>query len=341
MKKLLSFVALLFIVSVVSAQELFPTTEPASNVPKGAIGARLFDEGYPEAGLLRNITGLRLMYGLTSKLSVYATATWSDYHEKTLPFDFVTHNHIGTNVSGSANTPQQGIPYPYVFNSIDVYAKYRFLSIDGQNTHFRMAVYGEGSYVAVPSHEAEPDLLIHTSGFGAGLIGTYLVKHFAVSFTTGFILPSEYKGNAYDKFGGIYPTTIQYGNAVKYDLSFGYLLFPRKYTDYHQTNWNVYCEFIGKSYTAANATQLDGPPSPILPDPLLIKISNTTPILRAGNYVDINPGLQCILSSTYRIDVSLEFPLINRSYDHLYPLYQVGVQRYFFPFKKQKSTKND
>ena len=332
---------LIFISFSLSAQELFPTTEPASNVPKGALGIRLFDEGYPEADIFRNITGLRLLYGLTSKLSVYATGTASDYHEKTLPFDFITHNHSGNNVSGGANTPQAGVPYPYVFNSVDVYAKYRFITDDGQNTHFRMAAYAEGSYVAVPSHEAEPDLLIHTSGFGAGLISTYLYHHFAVSLTTGFILPAEYKGNAYDKFGGIYPTTIRYGNGVNYDLSFGYLLFPRNYKDYKQTNWNVYCEFIGKTYGAANATQLDGEPSPILPNPLVIKIANTTPIFRAGTYVDINPGLQCIISSTYRVDLSLEFRFINESYDHLYPLYQVGVQRYFFPSKKRGSAKND
>ena len=323
------------------AQELFPVEEPASTVPKGAIGVRAFDEGYKEADLFRNVAALKLLYGVTSKLSVYATGTVSNYHEKTLPFDFITHNHTGSGVSGGATTPQQGVPYPYVFNSIDLYAKYRFITADAQNSHFRMAAYVEGSYVAVPSHEAEPDLLVHTSGFGAGLIATYLKHHFAVSLTTGFIIPSEYKGNATDKFGGIYPTTIQYGNAFNYDLSFGYLLFPRNYKDYKQTNWNVYCEFIGKSYGAANVTQLDGPPSPILPNPEVIKVANTSPILRAGNYMDINPGIQCIINSTYRVDLSVGFPLINTSYDHLYPLYLIGVQRYFFPFAKHTSAKID
>ena len=35
---------LIFISFSLSAQELFPTTEPASNVPKGALGIRLFDQ---------------------------------------------------------------------------------------------------------------------------------------------------------------------------------------------------------------------------------------------------------------------------------------------------------
>jgi hypothetical protein len=195
-----------------------------------------------------------------------------------------------------------------------------------------MAVYGEGSDVFVPSHEAEPDLLIHTSGCGAGLISTYLKRKLAISLTTGFILPMEYNGNTYDKYGGVYPTTIQYGKGVNYDLSFGYLVYPGKYKTYSQTNWNVYCEFIGKSYGAAKVYQKDGPYSYSLTYDLPI----TTPILKAGNYVDINPGLQCIINSIYRIDVSCGFRLINESYDHLYPLYLVGVQRYFF-FTKHSS----
>ena len=341
MKKALALLFFSVLSFSIRAQELFPLAEPASNVPKGAIGVRAFDEGYKEADLLRNVAALRIMYGVTSKLSVYATGTVSNYHEKTLPYDFITHNHTSTSVSGGSSTPQQGVPYPYVFNSIDVYAKYRIVTSDGQNTHFRLAVYGEGSYVAVPSHEAEPDLLVHTTGYGGGVIATYLTHHFAASLTTGFIIPSEYKGDASDKFGGVYPTTIQYGNAVNYDLSLGYLLFPHNYKSYKQTNWNVYCEFIGKEYGAAHVTQLDGPPSAVIPDPLVIKVANTTPILKAGNYLNIAPGLQCIINSTYRIDMSVELPVINRSYNYLYPLYLVGVQRYFFPFVKHTTEKID
>jgi hypothetical protein len=328
--------AILFLTAFISpAQELFPVAEPASTIPKGALGIRAFDEGYPEVNLFRNVIALKAMYGITSKLTVYATADISDYHEKTLPFDFITHNHSpGGNPVPGVNTPQQGIPYPYVFNSIDVYAKYRFLTHDGQNTHFRIAAYAEGSDVFVPSHEAEPDLLIHTSGFGAGVISTYLSHNLAISLTAGFIFPLEYKGNTYDQYGGVYPTTIQYGNAINYDLSFGYLLYPGKYKSYAQTNWNIYCEFIGKSYGAATIYQKDGPYSYSLTYDLPI----TTPSLKAATYVDINPGLQCIINSTYRIDLSLGFPLVGLSYDHLYPLYLLGIQRYFFFTKRSRKA---
>jgi len=329
---------LLFVFSafISGAQELFPIAEPASNVPKGALGVKVFDEGYKEADLFRNVIALRVLYGVTPKLSIYATGTVSDYHEKTLPFDFITHNHSGSTLIGGTNTPQQGVPYPYVFNSIDLYAKYRFLTIDGQNTHFRMAAYGEGSYAAVPSHEAEPDLLVHTSGYGGGLIATYLQHHFAASLTGGFIIPSEYKGNTYDKYGGVYPTTIQYGKAVNYSLSFGYLLFPKNYTSYKQTNWSIYCEFTGKSYGAAKVYEQDGP----FAGAIVYDIPITTPILKAGSYLDINPGIQCLINSTYRIDLSATFQFIGESYTHLYPLYFIGVQRYFF-FNKHKHTKID
>ena len=322
-------VVLVFFTLLANAQELYPISEPASTVPKGALGVRAFGEGYREVDLFRSILGIKLLYGLTPKLSVYATATYSDYHEKTLPFDFITHNHSGGKTVSGTNTPVQGVPYPMIFNSIDIYAKYRFVTSDGANTHFRMAAYAEGSYVAVPSHEAEPDLLIHTSGFGAGLISTYLIKHFAASLTAGFIIPMEYKGNTTDSFGGIYPTTIKYGNGFNYSLSVGYLLFPKRYSGYEQTNWNIYCEFLGKAYSAAKITQQAGQ----FAGAIVYDVPVTTPILQAGNFVDIAPGVQCIIKSTYRVDLSLELPFINRSYDHLYPLYLLGVQRYFF-FKK-------
>ncbi len=325
MKNLL-FWYLLLLPLLSPAQELFPVSELASSVPKTALGVRLFDEGYKEANLYRNLTGIKLLYGATSKLSVSATATWSDFHEKTLPFDFITHKHGVTGDTGSTNTPQKGIPYPYIFNSIDFYAKYRFVTMDDEHAHFRVACYAEGSYVAVPSHEAEPDLLVHTSGYGAGVIATYLHYHFAVSLTGGFIVPLKYTGNTADNFGGVYPTTINYGKGLNYDLSFGYLLLPRQYSSYKQTNINIYCEFSGKSYGAAAITQRDGPYAWAASYNLPI----TTPILKSGYFLDVNPGVQFIFNSTYRVDLSMAFPLVNTSYDHLYPFYLIGVQRYFF-----------
>ncbi len=330
MKKACSLLFVTFLSISIRAQELYNLTLPASTLPKGALGIRLFNESYSEQGLIRKITELKLMYGITSKLSVTVTGVASDYHSLYLPVDFILHDHSGGNAPPAANLPQ-ATPNPYIFAGTDLYAQYRFLASDGQNSHFRMAAYGEGSYVRIASHLGDPELLTHNTGFGAGLITTYLKSHFAATATLGYVIPTEYAGNAFDKYGGAYYTTIKYGNAFNYDLALGYLLFPRHYKTYNQSNVNLYLEFLGRSYGAAAVTQQDGVVTDHIPN---------TPFLKAGNYVDINPGVQWIIKSSLRIDVSVGFPLINSSFIHQYPLYYIGLQRYFF-FKKRSSAKSD
>ncbi len=323
--KKIATMALLFGASA-QAQELFPVSDLASSVPKGALGVRLFNTGYQESNIYRSLGGLKLYYGATARLSVSATFSVSNIHKKTLPFDFITHAHTGSSFSGSTNTPEAGRPYPYIYNGTNLYAKYRFFTSDGQNTHFRMAAYSEISKIEVPSHVAEPDLAIHTGGIGGGVIATYLKKHFAVSFTGGVVLPFDSKTDAKDSYGGIYPTTISYGKAFNYDLSFGYLLYPRKYSNYNETNINIYCEFNGRTYGAADITQKDGPYSWAA----TYHISNNAPFLNSGSYLDCFPGIQLILKSVYRVEFAAGFPLIGKSYEHLYPVYMVAMQRYFF-----------
>ena len=106
---------------------------------------------------------------------------------------------------------------------------------------------------------------------------------------------------------------------------FGYLLFPKEYRGYDEDNWNIYLEFMGKSYEAATVIQ-DGLP-----------VAVQTPLLKAGSYVEVYPGIQRIVNSNFRIDFSVGFPLINMSYTRFYPDFMIGVQRYFF---KSKKTKN-
>ena len=327
-----TFVLVLLIALSLSskAQELYNLTLPASTIPKGALGIRLFNESYSESGLIRKITELKVMYGISSRLTVTLTGVASDYHSLYLPVDFILHDHSGGSAPPSANIPE-ATPNPYIFAGGDLYAQYRFLSQDGQNTHFRMAAYGEASYIRIASHLGEPELLTHNSGFGAGLISTYLKSHFAGTITLGYVVPTEYSGNSFDKYGGIFPTTIKYGNAFNYNLALGYLLFPRHYKTYEQTNVNLYLEFLGRSYGAAQVTQQDGTITNHIPN---------TPFLSAGNYVDLSPGIQVIIKSSVRVDVSVGFPLINSSFIHQYPLYYIGLQRYFF-FRKHKSEKTD
>ncbi len=316
---------LLFSLSA-KAQELFPHNEPASTVPKGVIGVRVFGESYKEITTQRNMAAIRVMYGLTPKLTVAISVSESNHHGKHLPANLVTHSHIGNQTIYYTQTIPKGTVNPYRFNGFYFFAKYRFLTIDGEKKHFRMAAYAEGSNIKQAHDEAEPNLLDDTKGYGGGLIVTCLKNKFAASLTTGVIIPKSYQETVPVGNGSILYTTtkINYGSAVKYNLSFGYLLYPKKYTDYNQNNWNIYLEFIGKSYQAATVFK-DGE-----------KLEVQTLGLKAGNYLEIHPGIQKIINSNFRIDASIGFNLVGTTYTHFYPLYMVGIQRYFYTNKNRK-----
>lgn len=311
------------------AQELFPHNEPASNVPKGVIGIRPFYKTYPEVNLKRQMFALRLMYGLLPKLTIMGTISVTNHHGKDLPPNLVTHTHNGNQTTYFTNNIQRGVVYPYTFSGVYLYAKYRFLTFDRKNQHFRMALYADWSNVGVPHDESEPNLMDDTKGYGGGLIATFLKNHFAASFTGGFVIPKYYDGFSPDIGGQKVPTRIEYGRAAIYNLSFGYLVYPKKYADYNQTNINLYVEFIGKAYEAATVTQYG-----------YVNVPIQTPLLDKGNYVEIHPSIQAIFDSNMRVDFSVGLPLIKRSYARFYPVYYIGVQRYLFPKSKKAILKN-
>jgi hypothetical protein len=150
-----------------------------------------------------------------------------------------------------------------------------------------------------------------------------------MSLTTGFIKPNSYSEMQRDITGGPdMPTTIQYGNAVKYNLSFGYRLYPIKYEGYEQVNWNVYVELVGKSYGAATVVQNGN------------EISARTSALKKGTYVEIYPGIQRIINSNTRIEFFYGFELIGYSYAHFTPIWTVGIQRYFYNTSKKRLSTN-
>lgn len=268
------------------------------------------------------MTYLRFMYGVTSNLSVYLTAIASNHHGEKFPPEFPFHN-----------TPERGAQYPYKLNGAHLYAKYRFLSSDGENSHFRMAAYGEGTLVKTTHHETEPDLEYgDNTGVGAGLIGTYLKGKFAVSATVGGILPFKNSGDSPDPIQGLpdIPISIEYGKALTYSLSFGYLVLPKKYTSYNQTNVNLYLELHGKAYGTSKVNLFVGDENEyyLLP-------GRYPPALLGNYFVDISPGAQFIIRSNLRIDCSVSFNILGQTYARLYPVYNFGIQRYFY-FNKKK-----
>lgn len=287
-------------------------------MPKGVTGIRAFGQAYREPGnFIRGLGALRLMYGLTPKLTVMATATASNHHSKELPPDFPDHN-----------TPQTGVPLPWRFNGVNLYARYRLYSRDGTRRHLRVAAYASASWLDVAHDEAEPDLLDDTRGLGAGVIGTWLKNHFAVSATVGGILPAAYRGEVPDLIPGLpsVPARVTYGRALNYSLSFGYLLLPVKYTGYEQTNINLYAEFVGKSYGGGKVffDNIGAPGSSYEIQ------GSAVEAFRANTYLEVHPGIQAIIRSNLRIDLSAGFPLLSKSYTRFYPVFQIGVQRYFF-----------
>jgi hypothetical protein len=174
-----------------------------------------------------------------------------------------------------------------------------------------------------------------TKGFEGGFITTYLKKHLAISITAGGILPGKYKGDVPDMILGL-PSThtiLHYGKAFQYSVSAGYLLFPQVYKNYKQPNINVYVELLGKAYGKAKV-YFDNLGMP--GNYYEVDISNVG-VLQGGHYVEAHPGIQLILASNTRLELSVGFPIYSKSYAHYYPYYSFGLQHYLYPKTKHKN----
>ena len=83
---------------------------------------------------------------------------------------------------------------------------------------------------------------LQDTGFELGLIGTQLINKLAISITSGITRIS----NIDEKF--TQGSTVKWQktnlNTFKNSISAGYLLFPRKYKSYKQTNFNLYVEYL-------------------------------------------------------------------------------------------------
>ncbi|PWJ39190.1 hypothetical protein BC781_10691 [Sediminitomix flava] len=309
------FCCLTLIISIngANAQELFILNDAATPMPKGVWGVRGQVEYYEEGTAQRYMTSVRLMYGAFSKTSIYLTLTGSNHHGSKLEDDFISHTH-----SGSGLAPE----YPFAFAGIHLFGKYSFLSLDEQNRHFRMAAYGAISSSNAAHDETEPRLMDDTSGGELGLITTWLNKRFAVSLTLGGILPLAYTETQFPNTIYERDVELQFGRAVKYNLSFGYLLYPKKYKDYEQANYNAYVEFLGKAFEDA-VVLFDGEPQEL-----------QTAFLRQGHYVEMHLGIQKIIRSKSRIELSVGFSLINEALIHQTPIVNLAYQVFLFKERK-------
>ena len=211
MKFFLLFI--LLIPAVVSiAQELYPYTEPASNMPARSMSVKLsgmFGKGV-HGNRLEQRYSPEVMFGISKKWMLHAGFTFSNMYERF-----------------------------YYYESARIYAKYRFLSMDEVHKHFRMAAFATAAYSRNRLQHNELNLMGDHSGVQVGVIATQLWNKLAVSGTASLVEVFDKKRN--DK-----TVPQQYAfESLNYSLSAGFLVLPADYKDYKQTNLNIYAELLG------------------------------------------------------------------------------------------------
>ena len=237
----LQFLIISFLLSLSGgAQELYSVTEPASNMAARSIGFRIDNSIMDEINSSKINYHLipELMVGVSKKLMIHANAFFSNRNE---------------------NFRAEGG---------SLYAKYRFLSNDAMQRHFRIAAFGRISYNNSDIHQEEINMYGHNTGFEAGLVATQLLRKVALS-TGVSIVKARDNGNN-NKF--IYGSKDS--KAVNYTFSIGKLMLPKEYKNYRQTNINLMVEFV-----------------------------NQVNVGSGKYYMDVAPSVQMIFNSQSRVDI--------------------------------------
>jgi len=209
------FLSIIFLVTVAKSngQELFVYTEPASNMPSHSLSVKLTEHFVTKDNIYGKFSQRfmpQLMLGISKKIMVHIGGTISNMH--------------------TTNTKLE---------SFNLYAKYRFLSKDEIHKHFRMAVFADVAATKAPFHYDEVSLMGDKDGIELGIIATQLWNRLAISGTvsnTQVLGPSRTSKVLY-----IPPRLYQ---VMNYAFSAGYLVLPKEYTDYKQTNLNLYTELL-------------------------------------------------------------------------------------------------
>jgi hypothetical protein len=251
------------------AQELYVFSEPASNMPAKALGLKYSGKFLKNmhSGKLEQRQMLQAQFGLTKKWMIHAATTISDMYS-----------------------------YPVTrWETANIYAKYRFLSMDQVHAHFRMAAFAEASYSRNQLLYDELTLEGDQSGMQVGIIATQLLQKLALSATVSTVQVLNGQRNDYDGCNRPYPFS-----ALNYSLSAGYLLFPRKYTSYKQTNFNLYMEMLGSQ-------TLD----------------------KKRYFVDLAPAVQFIFNSTTKLNFGYRFQLSGNMHRMAEEQFQLSVETVF------------
>jgi len=260
-----------------TAQELFPYTEPASNMPAKSMSLKM------SAMMGQGVHGSKLdqryspevMFGISKKWMLHAGLTLSNMYESF-----------------------------FYYESARVYAKYRFLSNDDVHKHFRMAAFATAAYSRNHLQHNELNLMGDHSGVQAGLIATQLWNKLALSGTASLVEVLDEKRN--DK-----PQEYAF-QSLNYSLSAGYLVLPREYKDYNQTNLNIYAELLG-------GQNLDWE--------------------YEKYYLDLAPSLQLIFKSTSKLNLGYRFQLKSDIYRNMKNSWMISYEYIFLNALQKKSAK--
>ena len=211
-KQIVLYILVVMFSTAVKGQELYVYTEPASNMPAKSVSAKLSgmfsDDNHSGRTLQRYIP--ELMVGISKKLMMHGTITISNMHQD-----------------------------KFIFESSRLYAKWRFLSNDDVHKHFRMAAFGAVSYSRNQLNFNEINLSGDQSGVQVGLTATQLWNKLAVSASASINeILHKYRWDDAHRDQHAF-------EAFNYSLSAGYLILPFEYTDYRQTNLNLYLELLG------------------------------------------------------------------------------------------------
>ncbi|MFN2437602.1 MAG: hypothetical protein ABR503_00275, partial [Chitinophagaceae bacterium] len=225
MRKIFIFLTIVCGSVVSGAQELYPYTEPASNMPAYSLSTKLtLTYGRHFSDWLQKYMP-EVMLGISKKTMVHVAGSFSNMHTNNVKWD-----------------------------GIYTYIKHRFLSKDDVHSHFRMAAFAQGSYSRHYLQYDEIDLNADISGFQAGLIATQLKNKFAGSASFSFIKAIDNKAIHPEHF-------VKPNEAFNYSVSAGYLVLPREYENFEQLNVNIYTEFLGQSIIGSKAYFFDAAPA--------------------------------------------------------------------------------
>ncbi len=259
-----------------SAQELYVFSEPASNVPAKSISAKLMGmhvaEQKPYYKNMQRYTP-SVSVGLSAKWMMSGAVSFANMHTDNMRWE-----------------------------SAWAYAKYRFLSNDEMHSHFRMAGFATVAYTRNNFHFDEINLAGDKDGVQLGVIATQLWHKFALSGTVSHTQALHSSRN--DKV--LYNPKRMY-QSMNYSLAAGYLLLPRQYTSYKQTNLNLYLEMLAQQ-------GLD----------------------KSVHYIDLAPALQFIFNSNTKLNLGYRWQLDGNMSRMATSHWQVTLERTFLNALRKK-----